>query len=119
MLKQIIALRNDLSLTKSEILKIIAWTSFESAKKTKEKFPNKFLNWLNFGQKKIVIKIISEKELINLKTNIERKKNTTVVSIIIQKQNKDKKIVGNFVAMGIGPDEEKNLKEFTNLYKLY
>ncbi|MHA1990490.1 MAG: peptidyl-tRNA hydrolase [Candidatus Hodarchaeales archaeon] len=119
MLKQIIALRNDLDLPKSEILKIIAWTSYESAKETKEKSPNKFLNWLNFGQKKIVIKINSEKELINLKTNIERKKNTTLVPIIIQKQNMDKKMVSIFVAMGIGPEEEKNLKEFTNLYKLY
>ena len=119
MLKQIIALRNDLNLTKSEILKIIAWTSYKSAKEAKTKFPNKFSTWLNFGQKKIVIKIKDKKELADLRANIERKKKTIIVPIIIQKFDPNKKNEGTFVALGIGPDEEKNLKEFTNLYKLY
>lgn len=119
MFKQVIALRNDLNLSKSEILRIIAWTSFESAKKAQTKSPKKFSNWLNFGQKKIVIKIKDETELINLKTNIERKKKTVVVPFIIQKSDLNEKNKANIVALGIGPDEEKNLREFTNLYKLY
>ena len=119
MLKQVIALRNDLNFPKSKILKIITWASYESAKETKAKSPNKFSNWLNLGQKKIVIKIKDENELINLRKNIERRKKTVIVPIIIHNSDLNHGKEGNFVALGIGPDEEKNLKEFTNLYKLY
>lgn len=119
MLKQVIAVRQDLNFSKSEIGKVISWASFGSAKKTKTKDPRKLTTWLNSGQKKVVLKILNLESLKDLENKLERHKK--VIYFCLNDQNGKLNIndKNELVAIGIGPEEDKVLSDLTNMYKLY
>lgn len=118
MFKQVIVIRNDIRLTRSEIAKIVVWASMFSVKKSKDSFPKKINNWLKTGQKKVVLKAINLEDLANLKKNLEKNKKLVFYEVKIPENFSNKVESGEFIALGIGPDEEKILTTLTNMFKL-
>ena len=119
MLKQVIAVRQDINFSKSEIGKIIGWASFGSAKKTKISNSRKLMTWLNSGQKKVVLKILNLESLKELESNLERHKKVIYFCLNDQKNKKNTSDKNELIAIGIGPDEDKILSGLTQMYKLY
>ena len=118
MSKQVIVIRNDIKLSKSEIAKIVAWASLFSTKKCKDNFPKKFNLWLKTGQKKVVLKVSNLSELVNLRSILEKNKNLSFHEVEIPKDFSNNVERKEFVAIGIGPDDEKLITVLTNMYKL-
>ncbi|OLS21972.1 MAG: Peptidyl-tRNA hydrolase [Candidatus Heimdallarchaeota archaeon LC_3] len=118
MFKQVIVIRNDIKLKKSETVKIVAWASIFSAQKCKNNFPKKFTQWLKTGQKKVVLKTLNLSQLVNLKNNLEKNKKLVFHEVEIPKDFSNKLESREFIAIGIGPDKEKILDALTNMYKL-
>ena len=119
MLKQVIAVRQDLHFSKSEIGKVIGWASFSSAKKTKANDSRKLTTWLNSGQKKVVVKILNLESLKDLENKLERHKKVIYVCLNDQNSKPNTSDKNELIAIGIGPDEDKILSGLTNMYKLY
>lgn len=116
--KQIIAIRTDLKLSKTQLNKIIAWASLNSARKTQKNYPSLFNNWMTFGQGKIVIKIKSQEELNKILLRVQ-KKNKISFFPIYHNENLDLDLPrGEFIALGIGPANESILSSFTSEFKL-
>ena len=119
MLKQVIAVRQDLNFSKSEIGKIIGWASFVSAKKTRTNDSKKLSSWLNSGQKKVVLKILNLDSLKDLEKKLESHKKVNYVCLDNQNSNINISKKNELIAIGIGPDEENILSGLTRMYKLY
>ena len=114
MYKQIIIVRNDLKLGKGKIAGQVAHAAVSAYILSTKKNPSAVENWLEEGQKKVVLKIDSKEELLILFQEI---KNQFPCSLI-----KDAGLTQlphpDITCLGIGPIKETEIDKFTKKYKL-
>ncbi|HKZ39334.1 MAG TPA: peptidyl-tRNA hydrolase [Candidatus Hodarchaeales archaeon] len=118
-MKQVIAVRSDIFCTKGQTTRLIAWASLSSALKTSELATDKLKAWLLSGQKKIVIKIKNVDDLKVLHDLISHAKNLIFTEIRGSEDFGTSEYEKEIVAIGIGPEREKVLDQFTSEYSLY
>lgn len=113
-MKQAIIIRNDLEMGKGKIAAQACHASVTAVMKTLKKNAKKFEEWESQGQKKIVLKVNSKQELLEI---FEKAKKKTVASLI-----KDAGLTqltpGECTAAGIGPDEEGIIDQLVSHLKL-
>ncbi len=113
MYKQVIVLRGDLKLSRGKLAVQAAHAAvigYElSDKKTIEK-------WKLEGQKKIALKVNSERELFELK---ERAKKLGLVAEVVRDAGLTEIPSGTVTALVIGPDEEKKIDKVTGNLPLF
>lgn len=66
--------------------------------------------WKKEGQKKVVLKVKSEKELLELKEKCDKLK---IVSSLISDAGRTELEPGTLTALGIGPDSEEKINKIT------
>jgi peptidyl-tRNA hydrolase, PTH2 family len=103
--KQAIILRTDLGMDKGKLVSQGAHASVASAYKTLQKNPKIFKKWIN-SMKKIVLKVNSEKNLLDLK--IKAAKAGLVVELI-RDAGRTQIIPGSITALGIGPELDEKV----------
>jgi PTH2 family peptidyl-tRNA hydrolase len=115
MYKQVIVLRNDLKMGKGKLVAQGSHASLISFLNTQKNNPTTAKEWLNEGQKKIVLKVNSEKELFEVfkDANIDG-----FPCCLIRDAGHTQIPSGTATAVGIGPDEEKKLEKITGKLKL-
>ena len=86
--KQVIVVRTDLKMQRGKIAAQSSHASVEAMEKTKKKFPAWVEEWRETGMQKVVLKVGSEKELVELFEKVKK---------VIRKSSKK-----------IKPDENKN-----------
>ena len=112
--KQAIVLRSDLGMDKGKLVSQGAHASIASAFKTMQKNPEIFRKWMG-SMKKIVLKIPSEKELMELKAKAARAK---LVVEIIRDAGRTQVMPGSITALGIGPDTDEKIDAIIKDLKL-
>lgn len=109
-LKQVILVRNDLKLPKGKMGAQCAHASIEAALKS-----DYLGEWRQFGQKKVVLKVDSEKELIKY---FQMAKDEGIACSLITDAGKTVIAPGTKTAVGIGPDDEDKIDKLTGELKM-
>lgn len=69
--KQVMVVRDDLDMSKGKLAVQVAHASLSAAEKVRKQNPEWYENWRDERQKKVVVKVSSEKKLKNLKKEAE------------------------------------------------
>ena len=113
-LKQVIIMRTDLKMNKGKLAAQAAHASLEAYLKTLHEEPGYTEEWLSHGAQKVVLKVNSEKELLELFESLRHK----FPCSLIRDAGRTQIAPGSITALGIGPDDEKELDKFTGKLKL-
>lgn len=109
-MKQAIVVRTDLKMSKGKIASQVSHASlaaFFESKKPEE--------WIKTGMKKIVLKVSSEEELINLYKKAKKEK---LPCELISDRGLTQVKAGSITVLGIGPAEDKRIDKITGKLKL-
>jgi len=106
-LKQVIVVRTDLKLGKGKLAAQVAHASVETFLRTPEEDQKK---WISEQQKKIVLKVKNEEELIGI---FEKAKQARLPSALIRDAGHTQVPPGTKTAVGIGPAEEEKIDRIT------
>lgn len=113
--KMVIAVRKDLDLGKGKIAAQAAHAAVSCALKA-EKYEKKlFREWIREGQKKVVIRVDSEKAIFELKGKVEV---MGIVNEVITDAGHTQIEPGTVTCLGIGPVEEEVIEPITGAYSL-
>lgn len=115
MYKQAIVIRNDLKLGKGKIGGQCAHASVSAYNKTRIKNPEIAKEWENEGQKKIVLKVNSEEELLRYFDQIKR---AGIPAELIRDAGKTQIEAGTITCFGAGPWKEEELDKILGKLKL-
>jgi len=110
MLKQVIVVRKDLTLGKGKLCVQVAHASISSF--LISKFKNE---WMEQGQKKVVVKCENEQDLLKI---YESAKRENLPAALIQDAGLTEIPPGTITCVGIGPDDEKKIDKITGNLKL-
>ncbi len=113
-LKQVIVVRNDLKMGKGKTAAQCAHASVEGVEKALKEKPEWVKEWKGEGQEKVVVKVESKKEFLEL-FELTRKK---FPSALIKDAGRTQIKAGEATCFALGPAPEKKLDEFTKKLKL-
>ena len=108
--KQVIAVRTDLKMSKGKIAVQTAHGSVSAYVKTKKYYPDWADNWFSEGQKKITVKISSEKDIHQL---AEAARKLDIPYAIINDAGLTQLPPGTTTVIGIGPSREEHINKVT------
>jgi PTH2 family peptidyl-tRNA hydrolase len=105
--KQVLVVRTDLKLGKGKLAAQTAHASVEAYRKASEEEKKK---WLEENQRKIVLKVRTERELIDI---YEKAKRSGLPAVLIRDAGLTQIPPGTKTAVGIGPADEKKIDIIT------
>lgn len=110
--KQVIVVRSDLCMGKGKIAAQVAHASLSALKKANKMMVKR---WENQGQKKVILKVKNEEEMLRLKKQCDKLKiaNSLVIDAGLT-QIKSRTVT----ALGIGPDLAERIDKVTSLLPL-
>ncbi len=112
---QVIVVRNDLKMGKGKIAAQCSHASIAAFLKSQErKWGSDYQEWLDEGMQKIVVKVQSEKELLQLFEQVKNKFPTA----LIMDAGHTQIAAGSKTCIGIGPARENDLQKYTGHLKL-
>lgn len=114
-MKQAIVVRKDVSMEKGKLCVQVAHASVSAALLAKKKTPAEFEKWVLFGQKKIVVKVDSIKELHELKKKAVSYK---IPNELIRDAGLTQLKPGTVTALGIGPAKDEEIDKLIKDLKL-
>ncbi|MFH1222292.1 MAG: peptidyl-tRNA hydrolase Pth2 [Candidatus Micrarchaeota archaeon] len=115
MYKQVIVVRIDLAMGKGKLAAQCSHASLSSYQKTLEKNKNVAQRWIAEGQKKIVLKVEDEKELLDY---FDQAKTAGIPCELIQDAGHTQVEPGTVTCLGVGPWDEKELDRIFGKLKL-
>ena len=110
--KQVILVRDDLKLPKGKMAAQCSHAAVEAALKADESILKK---WRQQGQKKVVLKVADEKELL---LYFQEAKDNKISCSLITDAGRTVIAPGTKTACGIGPDEEDKIDKLTGKLKM-
>ncbi|AAT43688.1 peptidyl-tRNA hydrolase Pth2 [Picrophilus oshimae] len=111
----VIAVRRDLDLGKGKIAAQVAHAAVSCALISMKKNKKIFREWINTGQKKVVIKVDNLDEIYNLKRKFDELK---IINEIIVDAGYTQIDPGTVTCIGIGPADDDVLDVITGKYHL-
>ncbi|MDD5022736.1 MAG: aminoacyl-tRNA hydrolase [Candidatus ainarchaeum sp.] len=114
-LKQAIVVRNDLKMEKGKIAAQVAHASLASYLKSRIKNIDLSQKWIDFGMKKIVLKVSSEKELMEY---FKKCKIAGIPSELIHDAGHTQVEAGTATCFGAGPWNETEIDKILGKLKL-
>lgn len=115
MYKQVIIIRADLKMGKGKIAAQSSHASLAAFKKTEKKHIDVAREWEMEGQKKIVLKVNSEEDLIE---NFQLAKSNEIPAELIKDAGHTQIEPGTVTCVGIGPWDEEELDKLFGKLKL-
>lgn len=113
--KQVVVVRKDLGMRTGKIAAQVAHAAVMAAEKTKEKRPEWFYQWFEGGQAKVVVKVKSFEELMQVRKHAESLKLPVVQ---VQDSGLTQIPPGTTTCIGIGPAPSESIDKVTNKLKL-
>ena len=113
--KQVIVVRADLKMSRGKTCAQVAHASLSSAEKAREFEKEGYKAWKREGQKKVVVKVPSEKELFEI---YEMAKGQGLPCYIINDAGLTELPPGTTTALGIGPSPNELVDKLTGSLKL-
>ncbi|MEM3030923.1 MAG: peptidyl-tRNA hydrolase Pth2 [Candidatus Micrarchaeia archaeon] len=114
MMKQVIVVRSDLKLGVGKIAAHAAHASLEALRVARAREPRAVEEWEREGEKKVVVKIEGEKELLAL----YEKAKGEVPCALIRDAGLTQIPPGTLTALGLGPGDERVIDKYTGKLKL-
>lgn len=114
-MKQVIVIRSDLKLGRGKMAAHVAHASLSAYKKVERGHPDFARAWEESGQKKVVVKVGSEGELLELFERVKRE----VPCELIRDAGLTQIEPGTLTALGIGPWKDAEIDKFTKDLKLF
>ncbi|MDI6655463.1 MAG: peptidyl-tRNA hydrolase Pth2 [Candidatus Hydrothermarchaeota archaeon] len=113
--KQVIVVRADLKMSKGKTCIQVAHASLSSAEKAAKNAEEWYRAWKKEGQKKVAVKVASEKELHGL---YETAKKARLPCCLVQDAGLTELEPGTITALGIGPAPNEMIDRITGSLKL-
>jgi len=110
--KQVILVREDLKLPKGKMSAQVSHASVDCVLKSDKKIIEK---WKDQGGKKVVLKVVDEKELIKYMSMIE---NEGIKVALIKDAGHTVVEPGTITCLGVGPDSEEKIDKITGKLKM-
>lgn len=114
--KLVVVARKDIKLGPGKLAAQVGHASVECALRAQRHQPSVFREWMEEGQKKVVVRAASERELFELKAVAERAGLTTA---LIRDAGHTQLAPGTVTVLGIGPGREDEVDEITRHLQLY
>jgi len=114
-MKQVIVFRSDLKIGKGKMAAHAAHAGITGYEKVMSKKPAVVEKWLSEGQKKIVLKVKNEQEMIELYERIKR----SVPAELIRDAGHTQVEPGTLICLVIGPWEDEEIDRFIKEMKLF
>ena len=108
-------IRRDLGMGTGKIAAQVAHASILAAKRAEDRRPEWFAEWFATGQAKVVVKVQSLDQLIEVKVHAESLK---LPVAIVQDSGRTQLEPGTSTCVGIGPAPEELIDKVTNHLKL-
>ena len=112
--KQVIVIRTDLKMQRGKLAAQSSHASVEALEKTKIKFPEWVEEWRETGMQKVVLKVSSEKELLELFESVKKE----IPTALIRDAGRTQIPSGSKTCIGIGPAPEELIDKYTKELKL-
>jgi PTH2 family peptidyl-tRNA hydrolase len=113
-MKQVIIFRSDLKLGKGKLAAHAGHAALEGYLAVSKKNPRAVEKWLEEGQKKIVLKVLGEKELLFLYDKVKRE----LPSVVIRDAGLTQIEPGTITCLVIGPGEDATVDRYIKDLKL-
>jgi PTH2 family peptidyl-tRNA hydrolase len=113
--KQVIVVRKDIEMGKGKLAVQVSHASLGAAEETRKRYAEWWRQWLDDGQPKIVVKVNSEAELLELERGASMRGLPTA---LIRDSGRTQLEPGTLTCLGIGPAPADNVDEFTGHLKL-
>lgn len=113
--KQVVVVRADLKMGKGKLAAQVSHASLEAYKLALSKNPKETEEWENSGKAKVVLKVSSEKELLEIYNLAKRAK---LPCSLISDAGRTQLEPGTITCLGIGPVEESFVDKITGKLKL-
>lgn len=114
-IKQAILVRNDIEMSKGKTAAQVAHASLMAYFNAEKKDNKVAKEWLNTGEKKIVLKVNDDKVLKKL---FEAFKYKDIPCALVSDAGLTQLPPGTITALGVGPWKSKEIDEFTSSFKL-
>jgi PTH2 family peptidyl-tRNA hydrolase len=108
--KQVIVIRMDLKISRGKIAVQVAHAAVSAAEEARKHAPSSWRKWLWEGQKKVVVKVPKEEDLITLREAAER---ANLPTYLIRDRGLTELPPGTVTALGIGPALTAAVDKFT------
>lgn len=108
--KQVIAVRKDLDMSPGKLAVQVAHGSVGAAEKARRKHRKWFEEWLEEGQKKVVVGVNGEKELLELRNEVSGE---GLPNELVSDAGLTELPAGTTTALAIGPAPEELVDKFT------
>ncbi len=115
-LKQVIILRKDLKMSKGKAAAQASHAAVAAAIKSKREKQNEFSIWWKTGQKKVILGVDSEAELLDIEKQLRA---TGVIVVKIDDAGRTQLPPNTTTALGIGPHAQKDVDKITMELKLF
>ncbi|MHA1753999.1 MAG: peptidyl-tRNA hydrolase Pth2 [Candidatus Odinarchaeia archaeon] len=109
--KQVIVIRSDLKMSKGKTAVQVAHAAVLAAESARLKFDKWWRDWINEGQKKVVVKVETLKDLIELKNKALE---IGIPYALIEDRGLTELPPGTITCLGLGPAPEKVLDKLTS-----
>lgn len=113
-MKQVIVVRKDLKLGKGKLAAQVAHASLNAYKETMRNEPEWVRKWEGEGEKKVVLKVENEAELLNLYNTVKKKFPCSLIRDAGLTQTEP----GTITCLGIGPVPDGEIDPITGKLKL-
>ena len=113
-LKQVIIVRTDLKMASGKISSQVAHASIDAYEKTKSSNPEWVEEWREQGQEKVVLKVQSKNELLELFQKLKQQ----FPAVLIKDAGRTQIAPGEPTCVGVGPVPEKEIDKYTKHLKL-
>jgi PTH2 family peptidyl-tRNA hydrolase len=110
--KQVIVVREDIGMSAGKLAAQCCHASVSAALKSRKIALNE---WIDEGQKKIILQVSGEKALHDLKRRCDKAR---LASFIVSDAGFTELSPGTITALGIGPDNDKKIDKITGSLKL-
>jgi PTH2 family peptidyl-tRNA hydrolase len=114
-MKQVIVLRSDLKMGKGKACAQASHAAVTASEKARQMRPLWYSQWYRGGQAKIVVKVTSSEEMLNLKEKAEK---AGLPLALINDAGRTQLEPGTMTALGIGPGPDDLIGPITDELKL-
>ncbi|MGY5853497.1 MAG: peptidyl-tRNA hydrolase Pth2 [Candidatus Thorarchaeota archaeon] len=113
--KQVIAVRTDLGMTKGKLAVQVAHGAVSASERARITEQALWKSWFREGQKKVVVKVTSEEDLIQLRRDAI---NLGLTQALIRDAGMTELAPGTMTVIGIGPGKAEDVDKVTGELKL-
>ena len=114
-MKQAIVVRSDIKMGKGKLAAQVAHASLSAAEEASSKRSGWYEEWKDAGQAKIVLKVQSESELLEL---LRKAKSSRLPAVLVEDRGLTQLEPGTVTCLGIGPGPEDEIDRITGKLKL-